>query len=139
MLDVFCLFACFLFLFMQCKTTCEFKKKGVEYSVDMESPITAVREGSAAANQANAAKPSNSESLNEGEVIKSAANAIAKKQQRLQHIRSLIKTSPDDAALQTHEAKLQLDISRMLQKMLGRGASWHFTSNRLREISLLLL
>lgn len=106
---------------LQCKTTCEFKKKAVAFSVDMNSPITAVLEGSAAASKANADGPSNSDSVSEGAMIKAAANAVAKKQQRLQHIRSLIKSSPDDAALQTHETTLQLDISRMLHKMLGKA------------------
>ena len=123
-------FDCFFFFcFMQCKTTCEFKKKAVAFSVDMNSPITAVLEGSATASQANADGPSNSDSVSEGAMIKAAANAVAKKQQRLQHIRSLIKSSPDDAALQTHETTLQLDISRMLHKMLGKGTLWHTKIN----------
>lgn len=103
---------------LQCKTSCEFKKKGAAYSVDMNSPVTSVRERSAVPSDETTQAPA-SKGKSEGETLKQSANEIAQKQQRLQHIRSILKTSPDNAALRTHEAKLQLEISRILQKMLG--------------------
>ena len=90
----------------------------------MNSPVTSVRERSAVPSDETTQAPA-SKGKSEGETLKQSANEIAQKQQRLQHIRSILKTSPDNAALRTHEAKLQLEISRMLQKMLGTGRPSH--------------
>ena len=85
---------------MQCKTTCKFKKKASHEGIAGESSIQNDRES---------------------ELVKAGAIAVARKQQQLQHLRSMIRTLPDDANLATHEARLQLEISQMLQQLLERG------------------
>lgn len=109
---------------LQCKTTCDFKKKGSAYSVDMDSPIGSVSEGSTGSSESPQA---------DSESAMPSASEVAKKQQRLQHIRSILKSSPDNAALRTRETELQLEISGMLQQMLGRvGVATKFKSEPMR-------
>ena len=109
---------------IQCKTACEFKKKGGAYSVDMDSAITAVQEGSTTRSEERSQNPDNlSQNETKSKRLKESANAVAKKQQQLQQVKSMLKTSPYDVDLDTDEARLQQDITQMLQQMLLRGRS----------------